>query len=198
MLAYITGATYSDDIARFDCDTTFSAKEKALIVYLSGCVFGTFYHRILFSKTAHQDQTYHQQCLSFSVAGKCVGETIYLTEYRHVNVLNRGGLWKVNEDVIAIFSVAEVYFLSSTKKLQNEIVSKDMVSAPMENCTMLESFAKVRRSSPDNIKKEVAFNLLEDLLTLDIRVRTFFLLKTKFRLSKSEIAKQNQDLSEQA
>ena len=63
------------------------------------------------------------------MAGKCVGETISLPEHKHVNVLNRGGLWKVNEDVIAIFSVAEAYFLSSTKKLQNKIVSKDIVNA---------------------------------------------------------------------
>ena len=104
----------------------------------------------------------------------------------------------MNEDVIAIFSVAEGYFLSSTKKLQNKIMSKDIVSAPMENCMVLENFAKVRRSSPDNIKKEIAFNLLEDLLTLYIRVRTFCYVKDKFRFSKSEIAKQNEDLSEQA
>ena len=113
------------------------------------------------------------------MAGKCVGETISLPEHRHVNVLNRGGLWKVNEDVIAIFGVAEAYFLSSTKKLQNKIVSKDIFNALMENCMVLQSFAKVRRSSPDNIKKETAFNLLEDLLTLYIHVRTFSFVKDK-------------------
>ena len=108
----------------------------------------------------------------------------------------------------------------------------------IRNYKVLERFAKVRRSSPDNIKKEIAFNLLEDLLTLYVRVRTFsfvntsqkmkfsikdffskcdqiqrtlqiwshllkefhFLcsVKTKFWLSKSEVAKQNQDLSKQA
>ena len=80
------------------------------------------------TKAAHQDQTYHQQCLSFLVADKCVGETISLPEYMHVNVLNRGGLWKLNEDVIAIFSFAEAYFLSSAKKLQNKILPKDIVN----------------------------------------------------------------------
>ena len=124
------------------------------------------------------------QCLSFLVAGKCVSETIPLPEHRHVNVLNRGGLWKVNEDVIAIFSVVEAYFLSSTKKLQNKIVSKDIVNALTENCMVLQSFAKVRRSSPDNIKKEIAFNLLEDLLRLYIRVRTFSFVKDKVQAFK--------------
>ena len=74
------------------------------------------------------------------MAGKCVGEIIYSPEHRHVIVLDRGGLWKVNEDVIAIFSVAEAYFLSSTKKLQNKIVSKEIVSALIENYTVLESY----------------------------------------------------------
>ena len=78
------------------------------------------------------------------MAGKCVGETACLPEHRHVDVLNRGGLWKVNEDVIAIFSAAEAYFLSSTKKLQNKILSKHIVNALMENCMVLENFAKVR------------------------------------------------------
>ena len=52
----------------------------------------------------------------------------------------------------------------------------------MENCSMLESFVKVRRSSPDNIKKEIAFNLLEDLLILYIRVRTFSFAKDKVQV----------------
>ena len=92
------------------------------------------------------------------MAGKYVGETIFLPERKHFNVLDRGSLWKVNEDVIAIFSAAEAYLLSSTKKLQNEIVSRDIVTALVENCMVLESFAKVGRISPDNIKKEIALD----------------------------------------
>ena len=90
----------------------------------------------------------------------------------------------MNEDVIAVFSVAEAYFFSSTKKLQNKIVSKDIVNALMENCMVLENLAKVRRSSPDIFKKEIAFNLLEDLLALYIRVRTFSYVKDKFQALK--------------
>ena len=75
-------------------------------------IFRAFYRRIRFSKTAHQDQTYPQQSLSFLVAVKCVGGTILLPEHGHINVLNRVGIWKVNEDIISIISVAEAYFLS--------------------------------------------------------------------------------------
>ena len=90
----------------------------------------------------------------------------------------------MNEDIIAIFSVAEAYFLSSTKKLQNKIVSKDIVNARMKKCMVLESFAKVSPSSPDNIKKQIASILLEDLLTLYIRARTFSYVKDKVQAFK--------------
>ena len=133
------------------------------------------------------------------MAGKYFGETIYLPQHKHVNVLDRSGLWKRSEYVNFSCSVVKAYFLSSTKKHQNKIVFKDIVCALMGNCTLLESFATVRRSSPDNIKKEIAFNLLEDLPLYKKYILVFahfLLLKTKFRLSKSEIAKQNQDLSE--
>ena len=43
------------------------------------------------------------------MAGKYVGEIISLPEHSYVDGLNRGGLWKVNEDVFAIFSVAAAY-----------------------------------------------------------------------------------------
>ena len=96
ILAYVTRTTYSDDVVHFDCDTKFSVKEKLFTAYRSGYVFGAFYRRIRFAKTAHQNKTNYQQCLSFLVAGKCVGETFSLPEHRHVEVLNQGGLWKVN------------------------------------------------------------------------------------------------------
>ena len=118
------------------------------------------------------------------MAGKYVGETISLPEHRYVDGLNRGSSWKVNEDVFAIFSVAEAYILSSTKKHQNKFVSKDIGNALMENCMVLENFSKVRRSSPNNFKKEIAFNLMEDLLTLYNRARTFSYVKDKVQAFK--------------
>ena len=66
ILAYITGATYGDDVVNFDCDTKFSAKEKSLIAYLSGYVFGEFYLRMHFSKTAHQDKLTINSAFPFS------------------------------------------------------------------------------------------------------------------------------------
>ena len=94
ILHCINGATYSDDGVHFDCDTKFSPNKKSLVGCLSGYAFGAFYHQIRFSKTAHLHQTYHQQCLSFLAA---------LPEHKHVNVLNRVGLWKVSERCYCCF-----------------------------------------------------------------------------------------------
>ena len=49
------------------------------------------------------------------MADKDVGETVSLSEHWHVDVLNRCGLRKVNEGIIAIFSVVEAYFYKTTK-----------------------------------------------------------------------------------
>ena len=82
-----------------------------------------------------------------------------------------------------VSNLPSTYFLSSTKKLQNKIVFKDIVNALMENYMVLQSFTKVMRNSPDNIKKETAFSLLEDLV-LYIRVRTFSFVKDKVQAFK--------------
>ena len=74
-----------------------------------------FICRMRFSETAHQDQMYHQQCLSFLMADKCLAEQFFLPEHRNVNHLDRGGLEKVNENVIDIFSDAEAYFSLNLK-----------------------------------------------------------------------------------
>ena len=82
-----------------------------------------------------------------------------------------------------VSNLPSTYFLSSTKKLQNKIVFKDIVNALMENYMVLQSFTKVMQNSPDNIKKETAFSLLEDL-ALYIRVRTFSFVKDKVQAFK--------------
>ena len=59
----------------------------------------------------------------------------------------------------------------------------------MEKFMVLECFAKVRQSSPDNIKNEISFNLLEDISKLYISVRTFTFIKGKVQAFKSRISK---------
>ena len=123
------------------------------------------------------------------MAAKCKDEKLLIPEHKRVELLDRGGLWKVNTDVIAIFSVAESYFLSSSTKGANYIDAKSIASALMTNPCVLTHFSTIRDNSPDIVKKEIALNLLEDLLTLHLRVRIFAHVKDKvqaYRIQKSK------------
>ena len=91
----------------------FSKKDSSIVSYLGGYVFGTFYRRIRCS--LKNTGLYSQQCLSFLIAGKCIGENVTLPEHKYVNILDRGGLWKVNENVTSIFKIAERYFRIATQ-----------------------------------------------------------------------------------
>ena len=49
----------------------------------------------------------------------------------------------------------------------------------MKDCYVLANVSKIRHSSSNEIKKEVALNSLADLLILYIRVRAFSYVKDK-------------------
>ena len=123
------------------------------------------------------------------MAGKCVGENVTLPEHKHVRIMDRGDLWKVNENVISIFKIAERYFRIATQRHVVKIDSKSIVSNLVANATVLY-YAKVLKSkSEETIKKEVALNLLEDLLTLYARVRSFSFANDKTQAYKIQQSK---------
>lgn len=51
------------------------------------------------------------------MAGKCVGENVTLPEHERVNIMDSGGLWKVNENFTSISKIAERYFKITTKSV---------------------------------------------------------------------------------
>ena len=112
------------------------------------------------------------------MTGKCSGDNLPLPEHKHIEILNRGGLWKVDNNVTLIFKVTECYSKAITSVPTTKIDCKGIVSTLMKNPIIHENMSKVRSKSTDTIiKKEIGLDLLEDLLTLHIRVRTFFFSK---------------------
>ena len=97
---------------------------------------------------------------------------------------NRGGLWKVKSDVITIFTISESYFLSATKDFVSKIDADSIISLTLEDAIALSYFNSLRRSIHKNVKKKVALNLPEDMLTLYIRVRSHSYAKDKQQLHK--------------
>ena len=97
-----------------------TAKEKSIIAYISDHLFGTMYRRIRFSKSSQENSRsiYHQQCLSFLVTEKCKNENLIYLAFLATgkSMYDSGDLWKVNKDVVAIFSVVEAFFLILNEK----------------------------------------------------------------------------------
>ena len=60
----------------------------------------------------------------------------------------------------------------------------------MKDSCVLSDFSIVRSLAAEKVNKEVALNLLEDLLTLYIRVRTFSFVNQKKEKFKLEAKKQ--------
>ena len=86
------------------------------------------------------------------MTGKCVDENVTLLEHKHVNIMDRGGLWRVNENFTSIFKIAEHYFRIATQKHVLKTDSKSIVSNLMANAVI--HHATVSKSkSEETIKK---------------------------------------------
>ena len=118
------------------------------------------YRRIRFSSKSGNE--YKQQYMSIMLAGQ--SDKLATTR-------NRSGLWKMKIEVINIFIMAESTFKSMVSKSINKIDSKEMGSPLLENTSVLADFATSRNQGDQVIKKEVAMNLLEDILSLCIRTK---------------------------
>ena len=96
-----------------------------------------------------------------------------------IGTRGRGGLWRVNANIIAIFPIAECYFRNSTKHFVTKIDVREMVSNLMSNAPLVAYFNNMRAQSELHVKKEVALNLLEDMLSLYLRIRSHSFAKNK-------------------
>ena len=87
-----------------------------------------------------------------------------------------------------IFKVAECHLKTISIVPTTKIDSKSIVSTLMKNRIIHEYMSKIRSQSTDTIiKKELDLNLLEDLLTLHIRVRTYSFSKNQIQSRKIKI-----------
>ena len=155
ILAHLTDAKiHSDILVHENCDiSNFTEKDISIIVYLCGYVFGTFYRRLRSTKS-NISSYYQQQWLSFLMAGKCSGENLPLPEHKHIEVLDRGGLWKVYNNMTLIFKVAECHFKTITSVPTTKIDCKSILSTLMKNSIIHENMSKIRSKLTDIIVKK--------------------------------------------
>ena len=78
-----------------------------------------------------------------------------------------------------IFCAVETYFRHVTNCAHRNIDSQKMVSELLRNSSVLCNFNKLRNMTTEIVNKEIAFNLLEQLVLLYIRVHTFSWVKSR-------------------
>lgn len=176
VLAHLTDSAAKENTVDFSSQISFSDKERNIIQYLCGYVFGTFYRRIRRSKSCQS--IFGIQCLDLLLAGKS-SENLSDDKSVLVHAKDRGGLWIVTPEVYEIFSLVEQHFRKSTFTISKNIDSKKMVSELLKNASVLCNYNKLRNKTNEKVSKEVALNMLEHLIMLYIRVRIFSLVKDK-------------------
>ena len=134
ILAHLTGAKIHSDMLVYESSDipTLTEKNISIISYLSGYICGTFYRRLLSTKS-NTSSYYQQQCLSFLMVGKCFEGNLPLPEHKHFEIVDQGGLWKVDDNVTLIFKVAECYFKTITSFPATKIDCKSIVFNLMKN-----------------------------------------------------------------
>ena len=78
------------------------------------------------------------------MAGKCSGENLPLPEHKHIEILDRGGLWKVDNNVTLIIKVAECHFKTITSVPATKNDSKSILSTLMKNPIIHENMKYVQ------------------------------------------------------
>ena len=181
-LAFLSSGqvTTNNDTIDFNTESQLTKKEKNIVSYLSGYVFGTLYRRIRCSK-------YHQSVLSTEslnilTAGKSNNDDEQIENDILIDAKNRGGLWKVTPLVFNIFLSIELHFRSITNSLissNRNIDSKHMVSDLLKDCSIIANYATLCDLSLIPVSKEISKNLLENVIMLYLRVRIFSFVKDK-------------------
>lgn len=184
VLAHLRGTILPEcEIAKAD---QISEKERNIIKYISGYVMKTLYCRLRKS-SAHRNDS-NVEHMSILLAGKDTSESS-TTDDRFINAKNRGGLWKVTNGVFEIFFAVERYFRDNVAKEKRKIDVKIMVSALVVDFSILSHFSALKNSASQELEEESSLNLLESMLTLYLRARTFkyvSLRKEKFKLDASK------------
>ena len=149
--------------------TVLTVNEKCALQYLGGYVLSRLNRKIQFTKKEHSPTA--QQCISFLHAGKTNEST---SSHTFVDSVNRGGLWKVNNNVEQILTQAELTFLEHTHAQNTKQIDvPGMVKTLWCNQDLIANYQSWYSSAALVLDQEVSDEMLEKVLTLYLRVRSF-------------------------
>eukprot|EP00112_Aurelia_sp_Birch-Aquarium-sp1_P008827 Seg1983.6 transcript_id=Seg1983.6/GoldUCD/mRNA.D3Y31 product="hypothetical protein" protein_id=Seg1983.6/GoldUCD/D3Y31 len=179
----IAASTRSKEHKTMPNAKSLSDKEKASLQFLGGYVFYNLNRKIFNSK--HHKTEIGQQHLSILQAGRA--DNNEGCPQKLVDSLNRGGLWKINETCQKILTIAELKFLAFTNVgVTKNIDSKKLVSELCVDQDLLALYQTLLSSAALPVDKDVAKDVLERILILFIKVRSFSYAKeivNKFKIN---------------
>ena len=179
VLGYLSGGSLEkDSVVQFKYSSgDLSDKEKSIVFYLAGYIFSTF-ARIDSPKKIITNTEILQEYLAILAAGKLGDEKQELPEHKLVITRNRGGVWKVTAEVFEIFCKAEQILKKNTETCSNKIDGQLITKAVLEDTGVLANFSKLK-SNINYADNEITKNILDDLIHLYIKTRTFSLVRSK-------------------
>jgi hypothetical protein len=157
---------------------TITEKERSGIQYLSGYVFHKTYCKLRMNKNYHTS-VFLQQSAEILRQARVEDES-----QRLISIKNRGGLWTLHKDVEKMFMEVENYFREKTAIFVTKINYKQFVDSLITNAIVYSNYKNIYTSTDAAVDKENADNLLEVLLGLYIRVRSFSFAKIYERSTK--------------
>lgn len=148
--------------------TPISENEQKSLQYVAGFIVHKLYTKFRFSKKSQQSE-FNKQAVSILQACKVDCDDSQTL----INIRDRGGLWRVNKQIQELFRECEKMFRLKTSNLSTTLNCQDLVKNMLKNCSVLSNFKSVCYTIDPQVSKEVSMNLLEHMLTMFTRVRSF-------------------------
>lgn len=165
-----------------------NSKERNITKYLSGYVIHTLYFRL--RKSAKHKNDINTKHLSLLLATKDLS-TPSSVDDTFTDSRNRGGLWRVKKEVSEIFFVVEKFFRNNVEfqAADGKIDIESMIISLLKYSTIISNFTTLCAMASEEVPDEISKNLLECMLRLYLRARTFkyvSLKKEKFKLTEQK------------
>ena len=168
-----------DSVVEFEYSSAdLSDEEKSVVFYLAGYIFLHFLIGWDSPKNNQNNPEILQEYLDIFAAGKLGDEMQELPEHKLANTKNRGDQWKVTAEVFEIFCISEQIFKKHTETSSNKVDGQLITKAVLEDTGVLANFSKLK-SNMNHADNEITKNVLEDLIHLYIKTRTFSLVRSK-------------------
>ena len=164
LLNHLSGGVENLDVTKEP--EPLSAKEEKSLQYLAGFILHKLYSKFLYSG---KGRSRCQQIISILQACKVESDDTQTL----INARDRGGLWRVNKQIERVFLQSELLFRARTVSFKTKLACKDLVEEILKDFSVLSNYNNVCLNASLNISKEVSLDLLEHMVTIYFRVRTF-------------------------